>query len=509
MSVTRRTLLHGLSALPLLVVSAQAAPTFDVVVYGATPSGIVAAYAAAREGARVKLIFAGPFAGMIANGLGDTDVGRIKVIGGLAAELFRRNGKRYGVPSRRDFEPSGARALFLEMIREAGVSATREGVVDGVLRTARFVDAVRLSTGEIIRGRSFIDASYEGDLMARAGCAYRVGRESRAEFQEPLAGFNAFESLRRIPTHDAGGHPFALLEPMPTTARYAADRRVQAYGFRVCLTDDPANRLPFPKPRNYDPDRYLFMISRLDPASESILNFNPRPVPGGKFDLNGHFFGASHRWPEGSFATRAALWRRHYAYHAGYLHTLANDRRVPAIHREIVNRYGLPKDEFQGNGHWPNQLYVREARRLRGVVVLRQQDVQTDVVKENPIGLGSYSIDSHGTGLYIVRKGLVNVEGNFSGTANDTVPYQIPYEILLPREFDNLFVSVCVSATQVSLCSLRMEPQYMMMGEAAGAAAAIVAARRVRSIDIRRDITGILASHGVKTHLPDGTDSGR
>lgn len=508
MFLTRRALLHGLSALPLLVAPATAAPTFDVVVYGATPSGIVAAYAAAREGARVKLIFAGPFGGMMANGLGDTDVGRLSVIGGLAAELFRRNGKRYGLPSQRDFEPSGARAVFLDLIREAGVSATRAGVVDRVLRSARAVDAVRLSTGEIIRGRSFIDASYEGDLMARAGCAYRVGRESREEFQEPLAGFNAFESLRRVRTHDARGRPFALLEPMPNTPRYSADRRVQAYGFRVCLTDDPANRLPFPKPRDYDPDRYLFLISRLNPSSESILNFNPHPVPGGKFDLNGHFFGASHRWPDGSFATRATLWRRHYDYHAGLLHTLANDPRVPANHREIVNRYGLPKDEFQGNGHWPNQLYVREARRLRGVVVMRQQDVQTEVTKEHPIGLGSYSIDSHGTGLYIVRNGLVNVEGNFSGTANDTVPYQIPYECLLPREVDNLFVSVCVSATQVSQCSLRMEPQYMIMGEAAGCAAAIVAARRIRSIDIRHDIAPILRSHGVITHGPDGSDAG-
>ncbi len=501
MTLSRRAFVAAFAGAVLMPDAAEALPLFDVVVYGGTPSGVMAAYAAAREGASVILVQAGPLGGVVANGLGSTDLGRGDVIGGLCRDLFVRNGRRYGYPIKKSFHPAVAESLFREYLDEAGVTRVAKGFLREAHVWGGAVRSIILTTGTAIRGRAFIDASYEGDLMAFAGCQHRIGRESRAEFNEPLAGFNAAETLRRYRTHDDAGRLFPLLSPMPSTPRYAADHRVQAYGFRLCVTDDRSNMVRFPRPKGYDPDRFLFEIHRLNGDTGFLPGFDPSPLGDGKFDLNGHYLGGSWDWPGGTWARRRAIFDDHVAYHAGLIYTMAHDRRVPVAMRERVNAYGLAKDEFTDHGHWPRQLYVREARRLRGLHVMRQQDTQTDVAKLHPVCLGSYSLDNHGTAIFAVRENTVNIEGFFT-KGKATSLYQIPYECLVPRTVDNLLVSVCVSATQVAMCSMRMEPQYMMMGEAAGLAAAHVARDRIRARDLKADVSRLLKARGAKLSLP-------
>jgi hypothetical protein len=471
---------------------ASSAP-YGAVIYGATPSGIMAAVAAARERQTVALVTAGPLGGMCAQGLGWTDANNTTIIGGLAHSFFVAVGRAYGKTAPVYlFEPHVAAAVFKQMLATAGVTIIA-GYLSGVAKSGRQITGIQLTDGSAVNGRYFIDASYEGDLMAAAGCAYIVGRESQQAHGESFAGFNAYPELGTGVFRDQHGNLIDGVKPFPNQATGSADAAVQAYTFRLCLSNDPANMAPFARPANYDSSRYILAGSNIGATSK----FAPGALPNHKFDLNGDYVGASWNWPNGTYAERAQIWNDHYSYQAGLLYFMATDPSIPKFFRDEVNQYGLAKDEFTTTGNWPTQLYVREARRLIGRTVLKQQDLQAGALQSVPIGMGSYDFDSHPAQLLAVGANTYNTEGTIGPHSQARPkPYQIPYQALMPVEFDNLLVSVCVSATHVAYSSIRVEPQYMIMGEAAGCAIGLAALLNGTTAAVADYISAILKYYG-------------
>lgn len=499
---------------------AEATPSqtksYDVVVYGATPGGIISAIAAARENQSVVLIDpAEHVGGMTTGGLSRTDVGNAKVIGGLALEFFQKAAEHYGDP--KDMppsvlfysEPHVAEQAFLDMLDEAKVDLAlgeRLREKNGVEKTAKQITTITTESGKSYSGKAFVDATYEGDLMAQAGVSYRVGREAKSEFDEKLAGYYPMPIRPRsdevmangcltmkpgyihgtpttISALDDNGKPIFGVQPAPNLNPGDADGRTQSYNFRVIVTRKADNRVPFPKPANYDPAKYelLYRLIKSYPevAFDRLVHLGP--VPGEKFDLNAQGFfstdypGANTDYPDGDYATRERVWQDHVDFIQGFLWFLGNDPRLSEKLRDQTNEWGLCKDEFADNKHWPYQLYVREGRRMKGEHVLRQQDLQTDNTKPDTIAMGSFLIDCHIVERIVTPEGNVTDEGSFKD--DPTPPYAIPYRSITPKseECANLLVPVCASASHIAYCSLRMEPQYMMMGHAAGLAAAAVA----------------------------------
>ncbi len=251
--------------------------------------------------------------------------------------------------------------------------------------------------------------------MAAARCSYWVGRDSSTRFNEANAGFDAVPANHHLPTRDSRGNLFPLIKPYPAQARFSADRLVQSYTFRLCLTNDRSNMVAFAKPPGYVADRFGFELALLNNPNK---DFSPAPLPNNKFDLNGHYFGASADWTEGTAQRRKQIFQDHFNYQAGLLYFYAHDPRVPSAFREQVNQYGLARDEFVGTGNWPRQLYVREARRLVAKHVMLQRDTQTDVTKLHPIGMGSYSLDAHAAQVLEIKNGYMDYEGTFWNARN-------------------------------------------------------------------------------------------
>jgi hypothetical protein len=350
----------------------------------------------------------------------------------------------------------------------------------------------------------FADATYEGDLMAQAGVSFTWGREAIAEYGESLAGVRDHTPLHQfqapVSPVDASGRLLPEIMPRTKDPVGAADRRVQAYNFRLCLTKVPANRVAWPKPAGYSPARYE-LLARYLPPFEAALK---RPLgikdvmtadilQNGKTDTNNNgafstdYIGGSYAYPTGSYAVRARIRQAHVDYLQGFLYFLATDSRVPPALQAEMKEWGLCADEFTDTGNWPHQLYVREARRMIGEYVMSQKDIQTELTKPDVIGMGSYNSDSHNVQRRPTEDGTeVENEGDMQVRVS---PYQIPYRMLVPRrrEATNLFVPVCFSATHVAYSTLRMEPQYMILGHAAGVAArmAIVANVPVQDVDPR------------------------
>src|SRR6266508_610561 len=476
----------GLS-LPLLA----APPQFDLVVYGGTAGGVIAAVAAAREGLNVALVEPGThLGGMVSGGLGWTDYGRKEVIGGYSLEFFERVGRKYGRDVEWHFEPHVAEAVFQEMAKEAGVHVFlnhRLREKNGVRKTGARLSEITMENGATFRAGVFVDATYEGDVMARAGVSYTWGRESATEYNESLAGVREhtpFHQFRaRVSALDAAGRLLPEIMPRSTDPVGAADKRVQAYNFRLCMTKAADNRVPWPKPRGYDGARYE-LLARYLPALEGelarLLTINDvmkaDVVQNGKTDTNNNgafstdYIGGSYDYPNGSYASRARIRQAHVDYIQGFLYFLATDSRVPPLLAAEMKTWGLCRDEFADADHWPHQLYVREARRLVGEYVMSQKDTQTELTKPDPIGMGSYNSDSHNVQRRPTEDGMaVENEGDMQVRVS---PYQIPYRLLLPKrsQATNLLVPFCFSATHVAYSTLRMEPQYMIMGHAAGVA---------------------------------------
>ncbi len=491
---------------------AAAPRAFDLVVYGGTAGGVMTAVAGAREGLTVALLEPGRhLGGMVSGGLGWTDYGRKEAIGGYSLEFFERVGRKYDRPIEWHFEPHVAEAVFTEMAAAAGVQVFYDHRLrqkTGVKKTGASITDIVMENGAAFRGKVFADASYEGDLLAQAGVSYTSGREGQDAFGESLAGVRERTPLHQfrapVSPFDAAGKLLPEVTARTADAVGAADKRVQAYNFRLCMTQTPDNRVPWPKPARYEPARFE-LLARYLPKLEAALG---RPLAindvmkadllqNGKTDTNNNgafstdYIGGSTEYPDGNYQARARIRQAHVDYVQGFLYFLATDARVPAGLSAEMKTWGLCKDEFTDAGHWPYQLYVREARRMTGEYVMSQKDIQTELTKPDAIGMGSYNSDSHNVQRRPDASGAaVENEGDMQVKVE---PYQIPYRVMLPKraEATNLLVPVCFSATHVAYSTLRMEPQYMILGHAAGVAASLAATAGIPVQDV--DITALLA----------------
>ena len=499
-------LLVGLAG---FVAEAQSQPPrrADVIVYGATAGGVVAAVAAAREGASVILLEPGQhLGGMLTGGLSHTDYGDRAVIGGLALEFYRRVAKAYAKPLFfwRGPEPHLGEQILRDWLRESKVTVVFGQRVKSVQKQGAQIQQIETVSGQIIAGRTFIDATYEGDLLARAGVSYSVGRESVAQYGESWAG--------RQPIYPDGHNfhypvsPFVngkkgavlpLVHAKPLAAIGEADGGVQAYCFRLLMTNDPANRVTVGRPAGYDSTRYELLRRYLNVRKPTRLGetgvFGPMiNLPNGKAEINSGgpistnlYDGSNWLYPDADYPRRDSIWNDHLQYTHGLLYFIGHDPSVPENIRREAAEWGLCRDEFADTGHWPHQLYVRVARRMVGEYVLTQHDLLRDTLKYDGIGMGSYNIDVRHiqrTYQWISRfpelRGETFNEGYMSIPVS---PYEIPYRALLPRyeQCTNLLVPVCLSSSNLAYASFRMEPQYMIAGHTAGIAAAMASKQQV------------------------------
>ncbi len=506
--------------LGLITFSAEltAAPaSYDVITYGGTPAGIAASIHAARDGARTLLIEPTKHVGGLStSGINTAESEHMLAwtIGGFADEFYRRMGRYYEQNKERltyphkdkrldtlyFFESSVAEKTYLEMLKEAGVEVRYGASVDTVRKEGLKIVAITLTDGTELSAKAFVDASYEGDLMARAGVRYAVGREAGAEFGEEAAGIRFDKIPRKARTTDAQGNLLPGISAWAKDLKEGeAHRAPMNYNFRLTVAKDPRFQVPIPSPKNYDASRYALLagwlrdqaaLKKLVKLADLIDLYERR---NGKFELNnkqsaiislGHF-GGQFDWPDAGYAQRAQIYEDHLNYTLGLLHFLANDPAVPANVRSEMKSLGLHKDEFADNGHLPYQLYVREARRMRGAYVMRQQDVQTERHKPDSIGMSSHFIDCHHVQRVAVSPHAFVNEGRIwrMGYAN-----QIPYRAITPKadECANLLVPGAASYTHVAFCTLRLESTWMIVGHAAGLAAAEIARKGIpaQTVDV-------------------------
>ena len=517
----------------LLFMAVLAAPAavrnFDVVVYGGTAGGVIAAVAAAREGLKTALLEpGGHLGGMVSGGLGWTDYGKKEVIGGYALEFYYRVGRHYQMPLYGHdlawvHEPHVAEDIFRSMVNEAGVALfehQRLREKDGVRKEGARVAGIATDSGDQFTAKIFIDSSYEGDLMAQAGVTYTFGREGASQYNESLAGVRDrtpyHQFLVDVPARDGDGNLLPEISSRQLPPPGTADKAVQSYNYRMCFTDVAANRVPFAKPAGYESARYQ-LLARLirarrqaegrAPELSSLLKIDH--IENGKADVNNNgafstdYLGGSWNYPDASYAERARIWQAHKDYQAGLFYFLANHPQVPAPLHQEMNRWGLCKDEFADTDNWPNQLYIREARRMVGEYVMSQKDLQTERAKPDAIGMGSYNSDSHNVERMVGPDGNVRNEGDMQVGVQ---PYQIPYRVMLPKQAEavNLLVPVAFSASHVAYSSIRMEPQYMILGQAAGVAArlAIESGKPVQAIDVAALIATLRKQGAVLEYVP-------
>ncbi|HEV2274660.1 MAG TPA: FAD-dependent oxidoreductase [Acidobacteriaceae bacterium] len=481
----------------------------DLLVYGATASGVIAAYSAARQGLRVILLEPGnSLGGMLTGGLSATDVARFTIIGGYPRAFYTKAAAHYGIHDLNQAqnwrsEPRVGEEIFQQMLSEAGVLCyfgERLREHDGVELQGKRIVSLITSSGRRWPAQVFADCSYEGDLMAQAKISYTWGREPVSQYGEDLAGVRADTPKHQftwpLSAYDSQHQLLPEIDPGPMGAPGSGDKKVQAYNFRVILTTDRSNQLPFTRPEGYNRagfallERYLKEFSQHKGRPPLLRDItNPVMIPNHKADFNNNgpvstdFIGKSWKYPEASYAEKARIWDDHLLYTKSFFYFIAQDPAVPLSLRNDLQLWGLPKDEFAGTDHWPNQLYVREGRRMIGDYVMRQSDLQIERTKPDSVGMGSYNSDSHNVQRIAMPDGTAHNEGDVQVPVQ---PYEIPYRCILPKrsEAENLLVPVCLSASHVAYSSLRMEPQYMIIGQAAGTAASLAIARRCSVQDV-------------------------
>ena len=510
---------------------------YDIVIYGGTSAGVAAALQSSRMGKSVVLIEpTNRIGGLTTGGLGQTDIGNKQAIGGISREFYENIKKYYddpqnwkwekksdykdggqtrtedGEPTMWTFEPSAALAVYKDMMDREKIKMVYDERLNresGVKKVDGKIESITMESGKTFKGKVFLDATYEGDLMASAGVSYAVGRESNAEYGETLNGVQANNintSLTGLVSRNAYHHNFiAGVDPYvikgdPTSGLLPnvnekpglegeGDKKIQAYCFRMCLTDHPENRIPFQKPSNYDEINYELLFrnyeARKGPVGEmyhygnSLVPWINSSMPNRKTDTNNKFgfstdyIGRNYDYPEASYAEREKIIEEHRNYQMGLMWTLANHPRIPEEVREEASRWGTTKDEFERADGWQQQLYVREARRMVSDYVMTQHNCEALKVADDGVGLAAYGMDSHNVQRYVDANGYVQNEGNVE--AHGFKPYPISYGALVPKkeECTNLIVPVCVSSTHIAFGSIRMEPVFMVLGQSAATAAAL------------------------------------
>ncbi len=523
-----------------VLVSRAASPAYDVVIYGGTSGGVAAAIQAARLGKTAVLIEPTQFlGGLTTGGLGATDIGNKRAIGGISREFYGRIWEHYQRPgawphqtrdsyiNRRGgavnaeertlwtFEPHVATKVFDDMLREVAnrvtvVKGERLDLARGVVKTGTRITRLVMESGRSFEGRMFIDATYEGDVLARAGVSYHVGREANAVYGETINGVQAGHAVshqftRKVDPYVRPGDPSSGVLPGIQTdgagKEFGGDRKVQAYNFRMCTTDVPENRRAWEQPASYDP-RWFELLLRNFEAGDHRVPWNPVWMPNRKTDTNNNyaistdFIGMNWEYPEADYATRARIWREHEDWQKGLMWTLANHPRVPEKVRAEFQRIGLAKDEFIDNENWPRQLYVREARRMISDYVMTEKNCTRNEVVDDSVGMGAYNMDSHHVQRYITAEGFVRNEGDIQVRVS---PYPISFRSIRPSaaECTNLLVPVCLSASHIAYGSIRMEPVFMVLGQSAATAA-------VQAIEQQVDIQTIDTAKLKAQLLKDG-----
>ena len=558
----------GKAALLLSAVAALSAAvaqeSFDVVIYGSSPAALTAAIEAQELGKRAVIVCPETrIGGLTTGGLGQTDIGNKSAFGGLALRFYRDVAAHYrdasnwtwqargdylpdgqcagtkGAESMWTFEPSAALKILERWERERTLDIRRGECLDRKPKSGVEVDegtimSIKTLSGNVYRGKMFVDATYEGDLLAAAGCAYAVGRESNATYGETVngnapraRGSDHHNFLPGVDPYVVKGDPTSGLlpnvEPFDPSARAGdGDRRVQAYCFRMCLTDVPENRIPFVKPAGYRELDYELLFRNFEAqAAAAVTNvwgagglpwINSK-MPNRKTDTNNRtgfstdFVGRNWAWPEATYAEREKILKEHLDYQRGLMWTLANHPRIPAAVRREVSRWGTCRDEFAdglGDG-WQRQLYVREGRRLIGEYVMTEHNCRGDRTAPHPVAFGAYGMDSHHVRRMVTAEGFVRNEGNVEDRMSSDgktrfPPYPIDYGAIVPKRADcgNLFVPVCLSASHIAFGSIRMEPVFFSLGQVAGAAAALAidGGTSVQDVDYGR-LRARLAADGI------------
>ncbi len=492
----------------------------DVIIYGGTSAAVTTAVQVKRMGKSVIIVSPDRhLGGLSSSGLGFTDTGNKEVIGGLAREFYQLlydhyikpeswtwqkqseyGNKGQGSPAidgdKRTmwiFEPHAAEEAFNLMIDRNKITVFRDEWLDmenGVIKKRGAIVSIKCLSGKIFSGKIFIDATYEGDLMAVAGVSYHIGREASSEYNEEWNGVQTgdfpikhhdFDTLKISPYVIAGDSSSGILPRISSIVpgmRGDGDKRIQAYCYRTCLTDNMNNRVPFTRPEGYDSTQYELLIRIYNAGWRGTFNkFDP--IPNMKTDVNNHGpfsfdnIGMNYEYPEAGYDRRKEIISEHITYQKGLLYFIANDPRVPVDVRNEMGRWGYSKDEFSDNGNWPYNIYVREARRMEGEYVMTENDVLGKRDVPHSIGMGSYNLDSHNTQRYIKADGFVENEGDIELPTNH--PYMIDLGSILPKsdECRNLLVPVCVSSTHIAFGSIRMEPVFMILGQSAGTIASL------------------------------------
>ncbi len=521
------------------------AQEYDVVIYGGTSAGVISAVQAKRMGKTVVIVCPDKhLGGLSAGGLGFTDTGNKAVIGGLAREFYHRvwkhydteaawkwqkkseyGGKGQGTPAidgaertQWIFEPHVAEQVFEDLIREHKIPVYRDEWLHrekGVQLVQGRIASITTLSGKSFLGKMFIDATYEGDLLAAAKCDSHVGREAQSVYDEKWNGIQVgvlhhrhhFGAVKTpispfvIPGDKASG-VLPRVSTAPPGEYGAGDKRVQAYCYRTCMTRHDPNRVPFPKPEGYDPKQYELLL-RVFEAGWREATDKYDPIPNHKTDTNNHGpfsfdnIGLNYDYPEATYERRREILKEHTTYQQGLLYFTANDPRVPADVRNFIAKWGLAKDEFVDNGNWPHQIYVREARRLIGAYVMTENELLQKKPTPDSVGMGSYTIDSHNVQRYITPDGFVQNEGDIGVGAQG--PYEIAYGSLIPKkgQCSNLLVPVCVSSSHIAFGSIRMEPVFMILGQSAATAA-------VMAIDAKQSVQDVPYAKLREQLLKDG-----
>lgn len=491
---------------------AGAAKTADLVVYGCTSAGVTAAVAASDLGKTVTLLCTNDYVGgMTTNGLGWSDTGNHRAIGGMALQFYREIKRWYDQPgawtasvrpsdatenfvndgAQWIFEPHVAERIYDGWLQRKGITVVRNHRLDrstgGVTKRGARIVAIRSEDGGRYPGKMFIDATYEGDLMAAAGVTFAVGREANATYGETLNGVQTRNSVKHQFTKDIDpyvvpGQRASGLLPHISSERPgpdgSADRKVQAYMYRLCLTDVAANQAPLPRPDGYDPREFALLGRYLATGVDDVFRKFDR-IPNGKTDVNnwGAFsfdaIGMNYGYPTASYAQRDAILAAHRRYQQGVLWYLAHDASVPPRIRTEMQRWGLCRDEFTRNANWPREIYVREGRRMVSDFVMAEPHLTRTKPTPEPIGMGSYNMDSHNVQRIVDARGFVRNEGNIEVSPGDAYP--ISYRAIVPKrtQATNLLVPVALSASHIAYGSIRMEPVFMILGESAATAASL------------------------------------